>query len=105
MPNIPGMPQSSPLPLLPFDINAPSNMSNVCSPVQSYNPIPTSTATPPTSPYAVPQSQIVTPISLPGMPPITVSATIPQNTSFYPSVRHQTQVPTSNIVPSPTPAQ
>lgn len=31
------------------------------------------------------QSQVVTtPISLPGMPPITVSASLPQTTAFYP---------------------
>ncbi|XP_029158681.1 Golgi reassembly-stacking protein 2 [Nylanderia fulva] len=39
-----------------------------------------------------PQSNVVTtPISLPGMPPITVSASLPQNTSFYPSVQQQNQ--------------
>ncbi|XP_033224915.1 Golgi reassembly-stacking protein 2 isoform X2 [Belonocnema kinseyi] len=103
-PNIPGMPQSSPLPPLPFDINVPSNISSVNSPVQTYNPIPTSVDVPSTLPYSVQQSQIVTPISLPGMPPITVSAAIPQNPSFYPTVRHQSQIPTSNTVPPPTSA-
>lgn len=40
--------------------------------------------------YNVPQSHVVTtPISLPGMPPITVSASLPQNTSLYPSVIQQ----------------
>ena len=104
MSNIPGMPQSSPLPPLPFDINAPSNIPSINSPVQNYNPIPTP-ADPSTLPYTVPQSQIVTPISLPGMPPITVSAVMPQNPSFYPTVRHQSQIPTSNTVPPPTSAQ
>jgi len=32
---------------------------------------------------------VTTPISLPGMPPITVSASLPQNTSFYSSVLEQ----------------
>ncbi|CAL1688134.1 unnamed protein product [Lasius platythorax] len=40
--------------------------------------------------FNVPQSHVVTtPISLPGMPPITVSASLPQNTSLYPSVIQQ----------------
>lgn len=40
--------------------------------------------------FNMPQSHVVTtPISLPGMPPITVSASLPQNTSLYPSVIQQ----------------
>lgn len=44
--------------------------------------------------FNVPQSHIVTtPISLPGLPPITVSASLP-NPSFYPSVLpEQNQLP------------
>lgn len=43
-----------------------------------------------TTRFNVPQSHVVTtPISLPGMPPITVSASLPQNTSLYPSVLQQ----------------
>lgn len=109
-PNIPGMPQSSPLPPLPFDVNSPSSVTSVSSPTQIFNPIPTSNVPYPaqnytnTSPYDVPQSQIVTPISLPGMPPITVSATIPQNPSFYPPARHQSPLTSSNTVPSPSSA-
>lgn len=56
--------------------------------------------------FNVPQSHVVTtPISLPGMPPITVSASLPQNTSFYSSVIEQqnNQFPpgiTATTVPS-----
>lgn len=96
------MPQTSPLPPLPFDINAASNVPILGSPTQIYNPIPTSTV-PSTLPYGVPHSQIITPISLPGMPPITVSAAMPQNPSFYQPVR-QPQIPTTNSVPPPTTA-
>ncbi|XP_012534309.1 Golgi reassembly-stacking protein 2 [Monomorium pharaonis] len=40
--------------------------------------------------FNMPQSHVVTtPISLPGMPPITVTASLPQDTSFYPSVLQQ----------------
>lgn len=100
-PNIPGMPQTSPLPPLPFDITAMSSVSTLGSPTQIYNPIPTATVAS-TLPYGVaPQSQIVTPISLPGMPPITVSAAMPQNPSFYQPVR-QPEAPTSHSVPPPT---
>lgn len=53
--------------------------------------------------FNVPQSHVVTtPISLPGMPPITVSASLPQNTSFYPSVLQQNQLPSTTAPASAT---
>lgn len=58
--------------------------------------IPIGLTTASSLPFNVPQSQLVTtPISLPGMPPITVNATLPQNPSFYSSVLHQNQLPTT----------
>jgi len=47
---------------------------------------------------------VTTPISLPGMPPITVTASLPQDTSFYPSVlQQQNQLPSSiNTTVAPT---
>ncbi|XP_051154875.1 Golgi reassembly-stacking protein 2 [Leptopilina boulardi] len=103
-PDIPGMPQTSPLPPLPFDINTIGNVPTLGgSQQQIYNPIPTSTVPSTTLPYGVPQSQIVTPISLPGMPPITVSAAMPQNPSFYQPMR-QPDLSTSHSVPPPTTA-
>lgn len=56
------------------------------------NPIPSANMT---AGFNMPQSHVVTtPISLPGMPPITVTASLPQDTSFYPSVlQQQNQLP------------
>lgn len=59
--------------------------------------------------FNVPQSHVVTtPISLPGMPPITVSASLPQNTSFYPSVPQQNQfssdINTTSVASTLTPS-
>lgn len=47
---------------------------------------------------------LTTPIALPGMPPITVSASLPQKTSFYPSVLQQNQLPTTNVTTATTTA-
>lgn len=48
--------------------------------------------------YNTPQSNIVTPISLPGMPPITVTASLPQEMSFYTPVAHNNQFPPGSNV-------
>lgn len=61
-----------------------------------------------TAGFNMPQSHVVTtPISLPGMPPITVTASLPQDTSFYPSVlQQQNQLPpginTTTVAPTMT---
>jgi len=65
--------------------------------------IPHNTMT--TGGFNISQSHVVTtPISLPGMPPITVSASLPQNTSFYSSVLEQqnqfSPISTTTTVPS-----
>lgn len=77
--NIPGMPSSPPISSFSTEGNIPIGLTTASS-----------------LPFNVPQSQLVTtPISLPGMPPITVNATLPQNPSFYSSVLHQNQLPTT----------
>lgn len=94
-PNIPGMPSSPSI--SSFSTEGSVSVESTTTPnvvtVQSYT---SSSAT--TSPLLpnVPQSSIVTtPISLPGMPPITVNVTLPQNPSFYSSVLHQSQLPST----------
>lgn len=71
------------------------------------NPVYSATMT---TGFNVPQSHVVTtPISLPGMPPITVSASLPQNTSLYPSVLQNQQnqfspnISTTTVAPTLTP--
>lgn len=70
------------------------------------NPVYSATMT---TGFNVPQSHVVTtPISLPGMPPITVSASLPQNTSLYPSVLQQQNqfspnISTTTVAPTLTP--
>lgn len=66
------------------------------------NPIPSANMP---AGFNVPQSHVVTtPISLPGMPPITVTASLPQDTSFYPSVlQQQNQLPPSINNPTVAP--
>lgn len=108
-PNIPGMPTMTALPpnvtssyevpiALPGSINVPGQQreqnpvhgtTTINVPVlpREQNPIPSANTT---AGFNVSQSHIVTtPISLPGMPPITVTASLPQDTSFYPSVLQQ----------------
>lgn len=90
MPDIPGMPTSPPLPTFtanttimnePTDVGTPKDFTTVQSGVS------------PLVQFNVPQSHVVTtPIALPGMPPITVSASLPQTTSFYTSVLQQNEV-------------
>lgn len=112
-PSIPGMPTIPVLPtVLPMSItnsyeaavassgsiNVPrqqreqnfvqsASIVNVPELQREQNPVNNATVT---TGFNVPQSHVVTtPISLPGMPPITVSASLPQNTSLYPSVLQQ----------------
>lgn len=65
---------------------------NVSMMQREQNPIPSANMT---AGFNMHQSHVVTtPISLPGMPPITVTASLPQDTSFYPSVlQQQNQLP------------
>lgn len=82
-PNIPGMPSPASLPPPPtsssvlIDVSAqPIQNQPSYAPMQTlpYNMQPMQTSGP---------SPITTPIALPGMPPITVSATLPQNAAYY----------------------
>ena len=89
------MPLSPPLP--PFSTNAPSKSPNDFSLNYSTPPSAVSVSLPN---FNMPQPQVVTtPISLPGMPPITVSASLPQNSSFYPSTTVQQQSQVINVPP------
>lgn len=102
-PNIPGMPVSPVLSTGPYEVTttlmAPTNLPEL---QKDQNPTYNATITPATG-FNVPQSHVVTtPISLPGMPPITVSASLPQNTSFYPSVLQQNQLPNTNATAATT---
>lgn len=77
-PHIPGMPISPPMPSLSTNLQASVSSINLNSP---------------------PQAQVVTtPISLPGMPPITVSASVPQNPPFYSPGMQQNQISGGNII-------
>lgn len=107
MPNIPGMPTTPPLPT--FTTNA-TVLSKAVGVVGTRKDLTTvqSDISPPAQ-FNVPQSHVVTtPISLPGMPPITVSASMPQNSSFYPSVLQQNELigvstaPTFTVPPTTT---
>ncbi|XP_070519546.1 Golgi reassembly-stacking protein 2 isoform X2 [Cardiocondyla obscurior] len=114
-PNIPGMPTTTPLspninsyevsvaPPGPISISGQQEQNpvhgtaaiNISALPREQNPIPSTNMA---AGFNMPQSHVVTtPISLPGMPPITVTTSLPQNTSFYPSVlQQQNQLP-SNI--------
>ncbi|XP_015520844.1 Golgi reassembly-stacking protein 2 [Neodiprion pinetum] len=95
-PNIPGMPLTPPTPASMVNVGPPSGIPMYSTPLPNYNLLsgPTSAALP----YNVSQPHMVTtPISLPGMPPITVSATLPQNHPYYPPVCNPNQAP----VPTP----
>ncbi|KYN01167.1 PREDICTED: Golgi reassembly-stacking protein 2 [Cyphomyrmex costatus] len=115
-PNIPGMPTVAGLPpnvtnsyevsiALPGSINTSGqqreqnfghNTTTINIPIlpREQSPIPSTNTT---AGFNIAQSHVVTtPISLPGMPPITVTASLPQDTSFYPSVlQQQNQLPPS----------
>lgn len=107
-PSIPGMPTVPPLPPLPAEMSIPAGSvtHSLVSPLQNYDSsIPS--VIPGVSSFAVPQSSIVTtPIELPGMPPITVSASLPQTPGFYtPMLQQQQQqqpnqlASSSNVIP------
>ncbi|XP_012275097.1 Golgi reassembly-stacking protein 2 isoform X2 [Orussus abietinus] len=102
-PHIPGMPISPPLSAFPMNVSTSSSIfpvPTVTVPMQGYNSMPNSNIVGTLD--NVPQSHVVTtPISLPGMPPITVSAALPQNTSF-PPILQQNQLLGPTTISSPT---
>lgn len=76
-PSIPGMPAVA-------SFRTPSSLQ----PSDASIPMP-----PPSTTITMSQPQIVTtPINLPGMPPITVSASLPQNATFYSPIREEHQL-------------
>ncbi|XP_043248285.1 Golgi reassembly-stacking protein 2 [Colletes gigas] len=102
MPDIPGMPTTPPLPT--FSSNT-TLLNEMAGNVESQKDFTTAQETiSPGVQLNVPQSRVVTiPISLPGMPPITVSASLPQNTSFSTtSILQQSQITGIDTVPTST---
>ncbi|KAK0084009.1 hypothetical protein PV325_007782 [Microctonus aethiopoides] len=87
IPSIPGMPTAPPVQPFLIDTSIPITSTNL---QQSFNP---STTAPTPLPTNLSQPHIVTtPITLPGMPPITVSASLPQNSPYYPPLLDQNQL-------------
>ncbi|XP_011135871.1 Golgi reassembly-stacking protein 2 [Harpegnathos saltator] len=103
-PNIPGMPASPILPTSSYEVTTISSAAvNLPELQKDQNSAYSMTVA--TAGFNVPQPHVVTtPISLPGMPPITVSASLPQNTSFYPSVLQQNQLPSTTATTATTTA-
>ncbi|XP_032681712.1 Golgi reassembly-stacking protein 2 isoform X2 [Odontomachus brunneus] len=103
-PNIPGMPASPVLPTGPYEVTTtPTSPINLAELQKDQNPAYSATVA--AAGFHMPQSHVVTtPISLPGMPPITVSASLPQNTSFYPTVLQQNQLSNTNTTAATTTA-
>lgn len=89
------MPTAPPSPANILNVNSPSGVSSLPPPsLTNYNlPIGVSNAP---LPYNVsqPPHVVTTPISLPGMPPITVSASLPQNHPYYTPILNPNQAPT-----------
>lgn len=101
MPNIPGMPTTPPLPTFTTNTTSLNETIGITGMSKDYTTIQGGIT--PAVPFNVPQSNVVTiPISLPGMPPITVSASLPQNTSFYSSVLQQNELTNVSTVPTST---
>ena len=99
MPNIPGMPTTPPLPAFTPNITVLNEASGTVASSKDFTTVQGLSS--PGAHFNVPQSHVVTtPISLPGMPPITVSASLPQNTSFYTSVLQQNQLAGGNAGPA-----
>lgn len=81
------MPTAPPVQPFLIDTSIPITSTNL---QHSFNP---STTAPTPLPTNLSQPHIVTtPITLPGMPPITVSASLPQNSPYYPPLLDQNQL-------------
>lgn len=96
MPNIPGMPTTPPLPTFITNTTPLNETTGVVGTPKDYTTVQGGISPLPKS--NVSQSHIE--ISLPGMPPITVSTSLPQNTSFYTSVLQQNEL--TNVTTIPT---
>ncbi|XP_012251383.1 Golgi reassembly-stacking protein 2 [Athalia rosae] len=103
-PNIPGMPVSPPPPPTSIVTVGPqSGIPNFPPSLPNCN-MPLGTTSGPI-PFNVSQPYVVTtPISLPGMPSITVSATLPQNHPYYSTVHNPNQSPVATPGLPPTTA-
>lgn len=101
MPNIPGMPTTPPLPTFTTNTTVSNEATGIVGMTKDFTTVQSGMSSP--IQYNVPQSHIVTtPISLPGMPPITVSASLPQNTSFYSPALQQNELTGVSTDPIPT---
>ncbi|KAG6457414.1 hypothetical protein O3G_MSEX010303 [Manduca sexta] len=85
LPNLPGIPMNQPQPYIPMMPNYTQQQTPTSIPQSAPNLVPTfdmsSFAPAPIQPPAISTGlPIVTPVSLPGMPSITVSATLPVST-------------------------
>ncbi|XP_076760421.1 Golgi reassembly-stacking protein 2 [Xylocopa sonorina] len=102
MPSIPGMPATPPLPTFITNTSVINETTTPDVVGMAKTTVQSDTASP-LAQFNVPQSHMVTtPISLPGMPPITVSASLPQNTPFYSSVLQQNELADVNTIPIST---
>ncbi|XP_030031372.2 LOW QUALITY PROTEIN: Golgi reassembly-stacking protein 2 [Manduca sexta] len=84
LPNLPGIPMNQPQPYIPMMPNYTQQQTPTSIPQSAPNLVPTfdmsSFAPAPIQPAISTGLPIVTPVSLPGMPSITVSATLPVST-------------------------
>ncbi|XP_029040218.1 Golgi reassembly-stacking protein 2 [Osmia bicornis bicornis] len=96
MPNIPGMPTTPPLPTFITNTTPLNETTGIVGIPKDYTTVQGGISPLPKS--NVSQSHIE--ISLPGMPPITVSTSLPQSTSFYSSVLQQNELTTVTTVPT-----
>ena len=96
MPNIPGMPTTPPLPTFITNTTPLNETIGIVGIPKDYTTVQGGISPLPKS--NVSQSHIE--ISLPGMPPITVSTSLPQSTSFYSSVLQQNELTNVTTVPT-----
>lgn len=103
MPNIPGMPTTPPLSTFTTNTTVLNETTGIVGTSKNFTTVQSNVS--PSIQFNVPQSHVVTtPISLPGMPPITVSASLPQSTSFYSSVLQQNELTEVSTVPTSIPS-
>lgn len=83
------MPTTPPLPTFITNVTASNDTTHAVETPKDFATAQSTAISPPVQ-FNVPQSRVVTiPISLPGMPSITVSTSLPQNTPFYsPALEH-----------------
>ncbi|KAH0561435.1 Golgi reassembly-stacking protein 2 [Cotesia glomerata] len=94
-PSIPGMPVAPPAQAFLVDTSIPESSPSL---QYSFNspPMPQQTNMS-NMPYLSQPQVVTTPISLPGMPPITVSASLPQTSNFFPMQDQNQMTNTTNV--------